>query len=183
MEAVVRAALELFSQKGVKASSVREIAQLAGVNHGLIHRHFGSKEKLRQVVQETLAQEVRDEIGEVLNHQQGVWQAVEALRAHPEFLRVLARTLLDGEPATEVRGPDPYLGRMAAIAAKQQERGALRGDMPPEVMVAGMAALVLGLMVLQNYILPSVGLDKGPPEAVNDSIIEAWLKLLLPMAD
>ncbi|MFO7557486.1 MAG: helix-turn-helix domain-containing protein, partial [Desulfobacterales bacterium] len=46
--ALIRAAAELFSEKGVEAVSLRKIAVRAGVNHGLIHRHFGSKEALRR---------------------------------------------------------------------------------------------------------------------------------------
>ncbi|MAL97063.1 TetR/AcrR family transcriptional regulator [Hydrocarboniclastica marina] len=40
---IVSAALERFSERGFDAVSVREIAAQAGVTHGMIRHHFGSK--------------------------------------------------------------------------------------------------------------------------------------------
>src|SRR5271157_1434984 len=39
----LEAAGELFAEKGPAATSIREVAARAGVNHGLLHRHFGRK--------------------------------------------------------------------------------------------------------------------------------------------
>lgn len=50
MKALIEAANELFGQKGPDAVSVRDIAATAGVNHALLHRHFGSKGKLLEAV-------------------------------------------------------------------------------------------------------------------------------------
>ena len=44
--AVIDAATTLFAERGPAAVSLREIAQSAGVNLGLIHRHIGSKTDL-----------------------------------------------------------------------------------------------------------------------------------------
>ena len=54
IEAVCKAAAELFAERGPAAVSSRDIAARAGVNYGLIHRHFGSRQELqRQVMTET----------------------------------------------------------------------------------------------------------------------------------
>lgn len=45
-EELLRASITLISKKGPDGFSVREVAKVAGVNHGLIHRHFGSKSNL-----------------------------------------------------------------------------------------------------------------------------------------
>jgi AcrR family transcriptional regulator len=50
---LIEAALQLFSQKGVKESTVKEIAKKAGVTEGLIYHYFSSKEELLQSVMET----------------------------------------------------------------------------------------------------------------------------------
>lgn len=44
--ALVAAAVELFALRGPASVSVRDVARRAGVNQGLIYRHFGSKEAL-----------------------------------------------------------------------------------------------------------------------------------------
>ena len=53
--AVLQAAGELFAQKGPAATSIREVAARAGVNHGLLHRHFGSKRQLLAATLQNLA--------------------------------------------------------------------------------------------------------------------------------
>ena len=56
--ALIQSASLLFAHRGIAGVSVREIAQHAQVNHGLVHRHFGSKEGLVKAVLEHLSQEV-----------------------------------------------------------------------------------------------------------------------------
>jgi AcrR family transcriptional regulator len=46
VEALLRAAAELFAERGPAAVSLRDVAKAADVNVGLIHRHIGSKEDL-----------------------------------------------------------------------------------------------------------------------------------------
>src|SRR5215813_4115516 len=41
------AALTLFAERGIEASTIRDIAAAAGVSSGLVRHHFGSKEALR----------------------------------------------------------------------------------------------------------------------------------------
>lgn len=44
--AILEAAREVFTERGYTGGSIREIAKRAGVTHGLVIRHFGSKEQL-----------------------------------------------------------------------------------------------------------------------------------------
>lgn len=43
---ILKAALATFSEKGYARSTLRDIARRAGVTHGLVQKHFGSKEDL-----------------------------------------------------------------------------------------------------------------------------------------
>jgi TetR/AcrR family transcriptional regulator, repressor for neighboring sulfatase len=45
-QAILEAALELFAERDPGLVSLREVAARAGVNYGLLHRHFGSKTAL-----------------------------------------------------------------------------------------------------------------------------------------
>lgn len=45
-EAILEAAHEAFSEEGFSRATLRDIARRAGVTHGLIRKHFGSKEEL-----------------------------------------------------------------------------------------------------------------------------------------
>ena len=42
--ALIDAGMKLFSERGMKKDSVRELADEAGVNHSLLFRHFGNKD-------------------------------------------------------------------------------------------------------------------------------------------
>jgi AcrR family transcriptional regulator len=44
--AILVAAREVFAERGYAGATIREIARRAGVTHGLVMRHFGSKEQL-----------------------------------------------------------------------------------------------------------------------------------------
>lgn len=44
--AILRAAAELMAEHSPSSVSLREIASRAGVNYGLIHRHYGTKDRL-----------------------------------------------------------------------------------------------------------------------------------------
>ena len=43
---VVRSAIDLFVEKGVDGTTIREIAERAGVSEGALYRHYASKEEL-----------------------------------------------------------------------------------------------------------------------------------------
>src|ERR1035441_1400685 len=58
--ALIEAATQLFVRKNPGSVSVREIARVAGVNHGLVHHYFGSKQALVQAVLDHLATRARD---------------------------------------------------------------------------------------------------------------------------
>jgi TetR/AcrR family transcriptional regulator, repressor for neighboring sulfatase len=43
---ILQAAVELMAERSPSEVSLREIAERAGVNYGMIHRHYGTKERL-----------------------------------------------------------------------------------------------------------------------------------------
>src|SRR5699024_1009968 len=97
--AILAAAADLFAERGPAATSIRDIAARSRVNHGLVFRHFGTKDQL---------------VGAVLNHlgmttttllQTAPTADVE--RAFDRHMRVMARTLLDGYPAGQLQTQFP----------------------------------------------------------------------------
>ena len=50
---MLQSAIELFAASGPASVSVRDVARHAGVNQGLIYRHFGSKDaRLAEAIQQ-----------------------------------------------------------------------------------------------------------------------------------
>lgn len=58
---ILKAAEELFSTKGFDGTSVREVAEKAGVNKALIFYYFKSKEEILQSLFDTLIQDMKQE--------------------------------------------------------------------------------------------------------------------------
>ena len=94
MAALVEATSELILERGV-TMSVRDIAQRAGVNHGLVHTYFGSKEALVTAAFGDIVARAAAELDE-----SGFPPADLAFRRGGELTRALARVMLDvpGDP-------------------------------------------------------------------------------------
>jgi len=177
-EALIKAAAILFSKHGVKAVSIRDIASLAGVNHGLIHRHFGSKEQLRIKTQEYLAKQVRDEIGEPENILDALLLAGQAIKKQPMFWKVMARTFLDDNFEGDVQTSFPLINKLVSLVRDGQTRGFITVDMDPRHIVAAICAYGLGMEVFEKYIVQATGLDSVPLKEVQTTIKNRFISLL-----
>ena len=96
--AILRAAGELLAQRSPSQVSLREIAAHAGVNYGLIHRHFGTKDEL--IVQ--LFQSFSDYGATLMGAADDVYAALrQAFTADAgSFAEILAWAILDrADPA------------------------------------------------------------------------------------
>jgi AcrR family transcriptional regulator len=56
----------LFSRKGFDGTSVRDIAELAGINTAMISYYFGSKEKLMEEIFERKSMNIREKVDALL---------------------------------------------------------------------------------------------------------------------
>ena len=94
MAALIDATTALILERGV-SMSVREISQRAGVNHGLVHTYFGSKDALLAATFGAINERAGDELDDA-----GFPPPDLALRRDGELTRATARILLDipGDP-------------------------------------------------------------------------------------
>lgn len=102
---VREAALDLFAEHGFEGTSVRQIAGRAEVSPGLVIHHFGSKQGVRDAVDEAVIAHFdaaldavpTDESAEVISRAAG--EALGSVIASSPTLRAyLRRALLDGSP-------------------------------------------------------------------------------------
>jgi AcrR family transcriptional regulator len=61
-DAVCEAALELFAEKGIEATTTREIAERAGAAEGTLYRHFSGKEALARSLYQRCADQLREHL-------------------------------------------------------------------------------------------------------------------------
>ena len=110
---LVAALVELLKSRGIDAISVRDVAAAAGVNHGLVHRYFGSKAGLVDAAVEQLSAEIHRGRPDRAAMSTATFAY---LRAHPELPRIVARACLDGPPELLARAAPPR-ARLDAIVA------------------------------------------------------------------
>lgn len=114
-DTLVQAALELFARYGFEKTSVRMIAERAGVSLGLLYNYFESKEALLVTIFEkgmqdvvksfqeadtgaTPEQQLERLIGssfEILEEHKTFWQVFYSLRAQPGIAEVLPEEMLE----------------------------------------------------------------------------------------
>jgi AcrR family transcriptional regulator len=165
MAAVVAAATELFAERGPAATSIRDVAERCRVNHGLVHRHFGSKEGLVAAVLDQLNHDF------VAANDGGEPAAVED--AVSRYLRVLARSILDGYEVGALQHRFPVVAALV-----QQARPYHREEEAARLAAGHAVALQLGWRLFEPFLRSAAGLQDTSPETLRDTTAAASALLL-----
>lgn len=156
------AALRRFAEQGIAATTLRLIADDAGVSIGLVQHRYGTKERLVEAVDEHVLKVVRTELALDASHRResGAEQTVEdtgrrvrnLVGEYPEVVDYLARAMIDDTP----------LGTRAfdALFEVERERWGRRADqgqLQPDVVDVTWAALnplllALGTIILRRHV-------------------------------
>ena len=164
MTAVLDAASELFAENGPAATSIREVAGRSGVNHGLVYRHFGTKEELVAAVLDHVSDQVNAAIA-----RSGTDTGALAERQW----RVLAHTILDGYPVGRMQRRVPFVRQLVAEAAQHtDDQGAAR------IAAGHVVALELGWQLFKPFILAATGLGPVPDHEVRHASLQLMGRIL-----
>jgi TetR/AcrR family transcriptional regulator, regulator of cefoperazone and chloramphenicol sensitivity len=147
------AAVRLFAERGVAGTSVRDIAEAAGVTAGLITHHFGSKERLKAAVDEVMMEVFTAPLTASSDRSSPTPEAVgealaQSMAAHPDLRAYLRRSFLENDPASaEVF--DRFVGLLRDLLAEMHAAGKLRADLdldwaPLQVLFLHFGPLLLG---------------------------------------
>ena len=159
MEAVRDAATDLFAERGPDAVTVREVADRAGVNHALIHRHFGTKEELLRVVLTGAIERMAAVAQHTTNTGEDIREVVGAMRREEPAIRLLGWALLAGYPIERVWPEYPAFQKVQSVLSDEQERSGGRGDREdPRVVVATGTALMFGWIMFRPFLERAAGL-------------------------
>lgn len=165
---MLQAAAELFAERGPAATSIRDIASRSKVNHGLVFRHFGTKEKL---------------VGAVLDHLSAATTAVrqrggpdaEVEQAVERHMRVIARTLLDGYPVGQLQTHFPGMSQLLEAV-----RPHFPDDRSARLAVANAAALQFGWRLFEPFLRASTGLDDLTDAELRQSVVAELARMVQP---
>ena len=176
------AALECFAERGVKPTTVRQVAERAGVSPALVIHHFGSKEGLRSACDRRVVALIGERKRSVMQAGPGL-DPLAALRDHPgdpPFQRYLARTLAEGTPEVAAL-VDEMVDDAERYLRDGMESGAVRRSDDPRGLAAVLMMWSLGALVLHEHVERVLGVDiTGPAEThvSNPAYVRPALELL-----
>ncbi|OBF32361.1 TetR family transcriptional regulator [Mycolicibacterium peregrinum] len=168
--AALSAAAELFAERGPAATSIRDIAARSKVNHGLIYRHFGTKEQLVGAVLEHLG-------GRLTALLDGDVSEAEVEQNLDQHMRVMARALLDGYPIGQLQTRFPGVTRLLDEVLPR-----FGDEREGRLAVANAVALKLGWRFFEPFLRSSAGLDPIGDDEVRDAVGAEVARILEPGA-
>jgi AcrR family transcriptional regulator len=161
---ILDAAVRVFARKGYHASRVGDIAEEAGVAHGLLYHYFASKEELLETVFRETWSELLEAFARVADSDE---PAVEQLRQvaaillrswrrDPDLVRVLVREV--GRSQTLPSRVDE-IGAVFEAIERIVERGQAEGELRDDVQPRLAAWIFYGAIeeILTGWVLGSLG--------------------------
>lgn len=185
-DAIIAAAVRLFSEKGFRGATTRELAAALDVTEPVIYQHFETKRDLYRAIIETKARERRQD--------NEYWQDVENPRGDREFFGAVARLLLqrvERDPAylrlllfSALEGHEladlfferdavEIYDRVSSYIHKRMDEGAFRSDIEP-----GSAARALVGMAVHHATVQALFKDtvvKSTREVYATEMVEIFL--------
>jgi AcrR family transcriptional regulator len=174
IERIRIAALRTFGTRGTSSTSLRTVAEAAGVSVGLVQHHFVNKaglikavdDHVMAVVVETIAEPIppppSDSVAEMGS------RVTRIVAEHPEVVDYVGRALIDGSPlGTSI------FDTLTAFGIARWNQRSERGETRPETDVTWAAlnslVLALGTMIMRGHI------ERQLPERLTEpSQLERW---------
>ncbi|HEU5199175.1 MAG TPA: TetR/AcrR family transcriptional regulator [Ktedonobacterales bacterium] len=181
-EAILRAAREVFLERGYSEARLSDIASRAGIVPSTLYLYFASKEEMVQAVAGNIRQKTVQAVLPTLQHLRGredVAQLVHTLFApiaeDPDLFRLVQLdTGLRGvrlHPSRPAHGP--LFQEVASVLAAQMEGGFIRRYDP--------AALLDTLVGLFRWMVEAYAtLEAGEQDRYRETFVDMLCALLLP---
>jgi TetR/AcrR family transcriptional regulator, regulator of cefoperazone and chloramphenicol sensitivity len=157
-------AMELFAERGYADVTVRQIASAAGVSPALVIHHYGSKEKLRAVLEERVGAFVESMLAELAKAPDEGGSAsvaqlfADRLESEPTMAGYVRRLLVDGGPAGMALFGRLYQATHAGMRAMEQA-GFIRPSQDEPVRNAFLLSNDLAMLILRPHLSQVVGVD------------------------
>ena len=192
--AILAAARHLFAQRDLASVSIRDIAEAAGVSHGLVQRYFGARE---QMIAEIIRQEVEAfttsppplPTADVDDHgaEFRTWFAAgfdhfhdyAALIVRAELAGVRPETMLDPATPTPAAQLADHIAALRAAARSAEGPDARVAEGPDaRIISAYINAALFSFSTMAPWLMASVGLSADDYEAHLEQIADISYRLI-----
>jgi AcrR family transcriptional regulator len=174
IERIRTAALRSFATHGTSSTSLRTVAEAAGVSVGLVQHHFTNKaglvkavdDHVMAVVVETIAQPIAPLPADSIAEMGG--RVTQIVAEHPDVVDYVGRALIDGSQLGTT-----IFDTLAAFGVVRWNKRKERGEVRPEVDVTWAAlnslVLALGTMIMRSHV------ERQLPESLTTPAqLERW---------
>ena len=191
---LLEAGMELLPLTGCRGLSARKLTEHAGVNLGMFHYHFRSKDNfIRTLLQQTYEQMFQDlvlQAHEGASPVDNLRRAIRVIagfgRTHRQLLLRIGADALAGEQvaAEFLQANLPrHLGVIAGLVVEAQRGGHLVKAPLPQVIafIAGavMSPVLLGTALLENAALPAAAGTALEQEVLSKKAVEQRIEFAL----
>jgi AcrR family transcriptional regulator len=157
IERIRTAALRSFATHGASATSLRTVAETAGVSVGLVQHHFGNKAGLIKavddhvlgVVIEIIARPIQAPPADSIADMGG--RVTEFIAQYPDVMDYVGRALIDGSPLGIT-----IFDTLAAFGTARWNQRKDNGEARPDIDVTWAAlnslVLALGTLILRGHL-------------------------------
>lgn len=163
---IVRAALDVFSEKGFAGARMEEIAARAGVSKGAPYLYFPTKEDLfRAVVRDVIEPNIEPMLAAASQHDgplepllRAMTQHVAHVAATTELGRVVKLVVSESSTFPEMARIwhdtvlSRALGTLALLIEKAQARGEVRAGEPRNHAISIIAPLLVGVIHRETFV-------------------------------
>lgn len=184
---ILETSVRLFSEKGFRGTTTRELAAAAGVTEPVLYEHFRTKRDLYTAIIDTVSQDslrnftaLTDEYA-AREDDRGFLRAladrmIEWHQANADYVRLVHFAVLEGHELSQVcydRMTRPFLELFAAYLRNRHERGALR-SMNPELAALSIMSAV-GSIGKMYVLFPGC----APAEAMRQELVEQLVSMIM----
>ncbi len=189
---LLKSAVKAFAKEGFAGTSVRQIADAAGVNHGSIKYHYSSKEQLWRAGTAFLFNALEefmfansDNWDKLTPREQVIEHIARYVRfnaQNPELMRIIMFESLTRSERFEWLSDNylrPFSDRAVARTALAQEQGVYRSDIPPLNFYYMNIAASRSMFFAADELYQRSGIDMSSKEEIErhiDGLVRLFVK-------
>ena len=176
--ALIESACRALAEAGPRAVSVRDVARNAGVNHGQVHHYFGGKRGLLEAAMRKLAS---DHFANATERAGGgpIPPALQ-LAEDVSYWRAVCQCVMEGDmELARIEVDEDISIPRRALKALMQSQDVAEDDLDFRARFAAVAALQLGWVALEEFVLLISDVRDEDREAVRERV-KAMIERLVP---
>jgi AcrR family transcriptional regulator len=167
MARIRNAALDRFPRDGFTGTTVRAVAEDAGVSPGLIVHHFGSKEGLRKACDDYVIEQITTVKEDAITSGKLDDPATIAVgfSIAPQLMRYLGWSLAEGRPSAAALF-DELVEESIQLYKLAEEQGVTEPSSDLRARCAVQLAMQMGALVMHEHLNRALGDDLLSPEGI-----------------